>query len=156
MAGGLMGGGGKSGGSGNGDLQALMAQAFQQGSQRISQNYLDLGLGPSGANWTGQGWPSGGPFDTPPVFPSGTPFGGQITGFPAGTAFGTPSTAQTTDISNLSTQTGAAFAPNVDFQNQLNQQQQATTSQAAGLASGLGGLTNIAGGNLGTGNTGTG
>jgi hypothetical protein len=151
-------GGGKSGSSNSGDggLGALMAQAFQTGSQRIAQNYLDLGLGPAGQNWTGPGWPSGGPFDFPPVFPSGTPFGGTFSGFPPGTPAGTPSTAQTTDIANLGTQTGAAFAPNVDFQNQLNQQAQATTSQASGLTSALGGLTNVAGGNLGTGNTGTG
>ena len=143
MAGG--GGGGKGGGGkgGGGNISGLMQQAVAQGSQRIQQNYSDLGLGPAGSNWAQtQGLP---PIaNAAPSFPSGTPFAGQTPGFPSSTVAGTLPTATQTDLSNWNQQVGAGFAPLVDQQNQLNQQAQQSAAGAlgsvAGLAGGLGGL----------------
>ena len=157
MAGGMMGGGGGGkggGGGGGGDLSQIMAQVFGMDAQRLQQNYMDLGLGPAGQNWTGPGWPASA---TPsPSFPAGTPFAGQTPGFPAGTPPGTLPTATSTDLSNLSTQVGGAFAPLVDQQNQINQQAQQNAANASGLLGGLGGLGGLGnpqGGTTGGGGT---
>ena len=133
--GGKMGGGGGKGGGGvGGDMQAALAA----GSQRIQQNYSDLGLGPAGSNWAQtQGMPA--VANASPAFPSGTPFAGQTPGFPSGTAAGTLPTATQTDLSNWNTQVGAGFAPLVDAQNQLNQQAQQNAAGALGSLAGLGG-----------------
>jgi hypothetical protein len=151
--GGLMGGGGGGGGGGSADIGPLLAQWIATAGQRIQQNASDLGLGPAGQNWTDpQGkWPASA--DAPPVFPAGTPFAGQIPGFPPGTPQGTLPTATSMDLNALQTQGMAGFAPAIDAQRSLNAQAQTNASGATGLlsgltggGSGLSGLGGLAGG----------
>lgn len=138
------------GGGNNLDPSSILApflQAQAQGSQRIRQNALDLGLGAAGQNWTGPGWPMGGPDNAPPAFPAGTVFAGQIPGFPPGTAPGTLPTAEQGDLANLSFQTQAAEAQPIDQLNNLINQQNQQQSAAFGqlLGSGIGGIGGLLG-----------
>ena len=127
--------GGLKGGSQSNSDQQAQEQAIAQGIQGMMANYSKLGLGPA---------------DPSAVFPSGTPFGGDISGFPPGTAPGTMSTPEQTDIGNIATMGTAAFAPLTEASAQQN-------AQASGLLAGsglnTGGIGNIGGGlpNLGTG-----
>lgn len=127
---------GSSGGGAN--LGGLESQAIQEGSQRIQQNYSDLGLGPSGQNWSDPTGRYNTSSEAAPAFPSGTPFAGQTPGFPAGTASGTLPTATATDLANWPTQVMAGFAPVVDQANQMAAQAQQQKAQSTGSLIGAG------------------
>jgi len=126
-------------GTGEPDIAGMASQWIQEAMSRILQNNTDLGLAGAGQNWTGRGWPQGGPDNATASFPAGTPFAGTTPGFPPGTPGGTLPTATSTDLSSLNLQAQGAFAPVIDAQNQINAQAQAGASGAGGLLAGLGG-----------------